>query len=238
VALDPAHQERGNVIHTLPALHALVLAAGASRRYGSPKQLALIDGVPMLRRVIDTAVSVLPPDAEGPRVTVVLGAHAPAIRAAIDLRDVREVDCADWDSGMAHSLRCGLAALARHGNEAGAERQSPDRPSPAAALVMLGDTPYITADDLRRLLDAWQATPDTPAAAEYDGTVGAPCILPRAVWPELEALTGDRGAGAWLRARGDNSAGITKISIRAAEIDVDRQEPSANVLTRQDPPSR
>jgi CTP:molybdopterin cytidylyltransferase MocA len=221
VALDPAHQERGNVIHTLPGLHALVLAAGASRRYGSPKQLALIDGVPMLRRVLDTAVSVLPPDAEGPRVTVVLGAHAPAIRAAIDLRDVREVDCADWDSGMAHSLRCGLAASARHGHEVGAERQSPDRPSPAAALVMLGDTPYITADDLRRLLDAWQATPDTPAAAEYDGTVGAPCILPRAVWHEVMTLGGDRGAGAWLRQRVVDGRPVSMTSIQGAARDID-----------------
>jgi CTP:molybdopterin cytidylyltransferase MocA len=221
VGLDPAHQERGKVIHTLPALHALVLAAGASRRYGSPKQLALIDGVPMLRRVLDTAVSVLPPDAEGPRVTVVLGAHAPAIRAAIDLRDVREVDCADWDSGMAHSLRCGLAALARHGHEAGAERQSPDRPSPAAALVMLGDTPYITADDLRHLIDAWHAAPDTPAAAEYDVTVGAPCILPRAVWPELAALEGDRGAGGWLAAQRSKTPAPTTVSIPLAAIDVD-----------------
>jgi CTP:molybdopterin cytidylyltransferase MocA len=219
--LDPAHQERGNVIHTLPGLHALVLAAGASRRYGSPKQLALIDGVPMLRRVLDTAVSVLPPDAEGPRVTVVLGAHAPAIRAAIDLRDVREVDCADWDSGMAHSLRCGLAALARHGHEAGAERRRPDRPSPAAALVMLGDTPYIAAGDLRRLIDAWRASPEVPTAAAYDGTIGAPCIMPRAAWQEMITLEGDQGAGAWLRTRQAKGILITSVSVVDAARDID-----------------
>jgi CTP:molybdopterin cytidylyltransferase MocA len=175
----------------------------------------------MLRRVLDTAVSVLPPDAEGPRVAVVLGAHAPAIRAAIDLRDVREVDCTDWDSGMAHSLRCGLAALARHGHEVGAERRRPDASSPAAALVMLGDTPFITATDLRHLIDAWHAAPDTPAAAEYDGTVGAPCILPRTVWPEVMTLGGDRGAGAWLRQRIANGRPVSMRSIQGAARDID-----------------
>jgi CTP:molybdopterin cytidylyltransferase MocA len=86
---------------------------------------------------------------------------------------------------------------------------------------MLGDTPYITADDLRRLLDAWQATPDTPAAAGYDGTVGAPCILPRAVWPEVMTLGGDRGAGAWLRARVVHGLPVSRTSIQGAARDID-----------------
>ena len=210
------------MIHTLPALHALVLAAGASRRYGSPKQLALIDGVPMLRRVIDTAVSVLPHDAEGPRVTVVLGAHASAIRAAIDLREVREVHCAEWNSGMAHSLRCGLATL---GSARADPTASTTAAAPAAALVMLGDTPYVTAPDLRRLIDAWQAAPDTPTAAEYDGTVGAPCILPHSVWPEVMTLEGDHGAGAWLRQRIALARPVSTSSIHGAARDIDHPSP-------------
>jgi CTP:molybdopterin cytidylyltransferase MocA len=122
---------------------------------------------------------------------------------------------------MAHSLRCGLAALACHGHEVGAERQRPAPSSPAAALVMLGDTPYITAADLQRLITTWQATPDTPAAAEYDGTVGAPCILPREVWPQLAALTGDRGAGAWLRERAVRALPISTTPIEGASRDID-----------------
>ena len=195
---------------TAPLPHGIILAAGAGRRYGGAKQLAPIDGVPMLQRVLDTlhaSLAAAAPDATAPSILVVLGAHASAVRAAIDFRDARVVECADWERGMAHSLRCGLAAL--------------EARAPSAALVMLGDTPYITAADLQRLITAWQAAPDTPAAAEYDGTVGAPCILPRAVWRELEALEGDRGAGAWLRARQASRGPLSTVEIGAAALDVD-----------------
>ena len=204
-------------------LHALVLAAGASRRYGSPKQLAPIDGVPMLQRVLETAQAALPPGASAEthgapasRITVVLGAHAEAVRAGVIERLAPPrpgvVACHDWERGMAHSLRCGLAALATAGTP-------PEGPS--AVLVMLGDTPYITADDLQRLIEAWRASPDIPAAAAYDGTIGAPCILPRAVWSEVMTLEGDQGAGAWLRTRQAKGIVITRVSVVDAARDID-----------------
>ena len=204
-----------------PRLVGLVLAAGASRRFGSPKQLALIDGVPMLQRVIETAQAALPPEESGgkprSRITVVLGAHAETVREGVieQLAPPRPnvVVCPDWERGMAHSLRCGLAAL-----QAPARDAIDEGTAPTAAMVMLGDTPYITADDLRRLIDAWSASAEIPAAAAYDGTVGAPCILPRTVWPEIMQVHGDRGAGAWLRTRGVQ---VTRVTIAGAAHDID-----------------
>jgi nicotine blue oxidoreductase len=194
-----------------------VLAAGASRRFGSPKQLAPIDGVPMLQRVLETAQAALPPipsdttDAPASRLSVVLGAHAEAVRAGVIERLAAPrpavVLCPDWELGMAYSLRCGLATLAASDAE--------------AALLLLGDTPYITADDLRRLVEAWRASPEVPAAAAYNGTIGAPCILPRAAWPELAALEGDRGAGAWLRAQHAKGSAISRVPIIDAARDID-----------------
>jgi molybdenum cofactor cytidylyltransferase len=73
---------------------AVVLAAGASTRFGSPKQAVLLE--PVLERVRASA--------SVDDVVVVLGAHDVAV-------DARTVHCADWEQGPGASLRCGLAAL-------------------------------------------------------------------------------------------------------------------------------
>lgn len=72
---------------------AVVLAAGASTRFGSPKQRILLE--PVLERVGASAVD---------DVVVVLGAHAVETT-------IRTVDCPEWKLGPGASLRCGLAAL-------------------------------------------------------------------------------------------------------------------------------
>jgi nicotine blue oxidoreductase len=161
-----------------PVVGGLVLAAGASRRFGSPKQLAELGGVPLLQHAVD---AMLGADAVGP-VVVVLGAHADAVERAVALHGARAVRCATWEEGMAASLRCGVAAL-------GAERCD-------WVLVTLGDQPRITAQVVAAVADAAVSSPRGTAAvrAAYAGVPGHPVALGRELLPRVAALRGDVGA--------------------------------------------
>ena len=84
----------------------LVLAAGAARRFGAPKQLADLDGVPLLEHALRTMTS-----APVGRVVVVLGAGADEVAAGVDLHGADPVVCGRWEEGQSASLACGLAEL-------------------------------------------------------------------------------------------------------------------------------
>jgi molybdenum cofactor cytidylyltransferase len=163
-----------------PRHAAVVLAAGRSRRFGSPKPLLIVDGEPLVRRAVHAAL------ATGPsRALVIVDVHATAIRTALeDLAGIEFVECGD--DRMAGSLRTGLLAL-------------DDRID--AALVVLTDQPGLTAAHLQRLVEAWRTRPTNAAASTYAGTRGVPAILPRSWFARLlGADAGDEGARALLRA--------------------------------------
>ncbi len=183
---------------------AVLLAAGASRRLGRPKQTVLIDGEPLVARMAGLALGT------DPRALVVsLGAHADAVRGALgDQGDDPRVHCvmaADWALGMGASLRVGLDAL-------------PDGCD--AALVLLCDQPAMNLLHLQRLLAAWRAHPEHASASAYAGVLGVPAVLPRAWWPALGSGA-DRGARDLLRARVAEVSAVT-----AAELARDLDTPA------------
>ena len=89
-----------------PTLHAIVLAAGASTRFGSPKQLVRIEGRPMLHAVVSRAVEVA-----GHSVTVVLGAHAPELTPLLRHTPASVIVNRDWQEGMGSSIRTGMSQV-------------------------------------------------------------------------------------------------------------------------------
>ncbi|MBA2388901.1 MAG: nucleotidyltransferase family protein [Geodermatophilaceae bacterium] len=159
----------------------LLLAAGAGRRFGSPKALATLpDGTGFLQR----AVAALCEGGCEP-VVVVLGAQADQARELADGAEV--VVNADWAAGMGSSLGAGLAAL-------------PDTVD--AAVVLLVDTPGIGSEAVARLSS--YAAQDVLAVATYHGRRGHPVLLGRLHWPEVIRLAvGDAGARAFLRTHAD-----------------------------------
>lgn len=160
----------------------LLLAAGAGRRFGGPKALAVVDGEPLVVRALRVLA-----DAGCSPVRVVLGASAAEVRAL--LPDPAAAVVADeWESGMGASLRAGLTAVTATGAD--------------AVVVHLVDLPGVGADVVRRVADG--AGPGTVARAAYDGVPGHPVVLGRRWWPDVAAgASGDKGARDWLKGRSD-----------------------------------
>lgn len=152
----------------------MILAAGGSRRLGTPKQLLQdASGETLIVRAARTALaSVCRP------VVVVLGAAEDAIRPALDGLPVTVAVNPDWETGMAGSLQAGLAALGEVD----------------AALVMLCDQPGVTPALLNLLADTYQTTGHALVACEYGGAVGVPALFAYPLFPELLALRGEQGA--------------------------------------------
>jgi molybdenum cofactor cytidylyltransferase len=154
---------------------ALVLAAGSSRRMaGENKLLAPVGGVPMLRRAANAALA-----SRCAGVVVVTGFAADAVRDALAGLDLEFVHNPAHESGMASSLRAGLAALAAETD---------------AAVVVLGDMPGIDAGHIDRLIAAFDPQQPKIVVPIKDGRRGNPILWPRAYFAEMQQVQGDVGA--------------------------------------------
>jgi molybdenum cofactor cytidylyltransferase len=137
---------------------------------------------------------------------VVLGANAATIAPAlVGLTSVAIVINPDWKRGVASSLVAGLSAFLAD--------EACD-----AVLVTLADQPLVDGTALRRLVTAFDDEHRIVAAA-YDDTIGVPAVFGREHLDDLMRLTGDRGAGSWLRARQNE---VTRVPLYSAAFDIDR----------------
>lgn len=155
----------------------LLLAAGAGRRFGTPKALVSHNGSLFVESAARTLVQAgLEP------VVVVLGAAADEVRASARLDGVTLVDNPDWASGMGSSLRVGLRAVG----------------AADAVVVLPVDTPGVTVEAVMRLAEL--SEPDVLARATYDGEPGHPVIIGRGHFAGVMAsAAGDQGAREYLR---------------------------------------
>ncbi|SER65122.1 nicotine blue oxidoreductase [Lentzea xinjiangensis] len=177
----------------------LLLAAGAGRRFGTPKALVSLNG----ELFADSAAALLKAAGCDP-VVVVLGARAGEVRAKARLDGVRVVDNPDWETGMGSSLRTGLRAVG----------------IVDAVVVLPVDTPGVTVAALRRVMAL--AEPKALARAVYDGVVGHPVLIGSDHFPGVVAsAAGDQGARDYLRA---NTVRHVDCADVADGADVDRPE--------------
>lgn len=171
-----------------------ILAAGDSSRLGQPKQLVVFSGKTLLRRATETAFGVKMPGWETP-VGVVLGANATACQATLEGLTVAVLQNPDWPEGMASSVR--------RATQWAAEQRAD------ALLLLLCDQPFVTADLLVKILDAFAESGQPLVASDYGGGVrGVPVLVGSRFFDELSALRGDRGAQVVLRRHADTVATV------------------------------
>ena len=183
-------------------LAVVILAAGTSSRFGAPKQLAEVNGRPMLVSAL-AAAAALP----GP-IYVVTGAYAAEVQALLgNLPVVLRQQLGDrlhvihnpsWQTGQSSSLHASVRSLP-------AQVQ--------AAIWMPVDQPYLDPLLLGQLAAAWRRGADL-AAPEVNGELrGAPALFDRSYWPELQGVSGDGGGRSVLRR---HRAAV--LAIRASEL--------------------
>jgi molybdenum cofactor cytidylyltransferase len=191
---------------------AIVLAAGASSRFGSNKLLAPLDGRPVLQHVLDAVAAAGLED-----VVVVLGEARKAADAAIAWREERRVANPRPQDGLSSSLRVGLDAAA-------------EDPAVEAALVVLGDQPKVRADVLRSVLAAAAGSPAPFVRARYPADDAPnPVLVRRAAWAGVAGLAGDRGLGPFLAGHPEL---VLAVQADGANPDIDTPDDLAALETR------
>ncbi|MDE2497660.1 MAG: nucleotidyltransferase family protein, partial [Xanthomonadaceae bacterium] len=158
----------------------MLLAAGAGERYGGIKQLAPIDGEPMLRRVARSLLGV------GGPVIVVTGAHTAEVETALTGLPVPIERHAGWAEGMGSSLAAGI------------RRVITDFPDATGALLCLADQPLLDKASLQRMLARHCEAADAILATTQRGVDGPPVLFPRDCFGTLANWSGTHGARALL----------------------------------------
>lgn len=183
----------------------VLLAAGASNRFGRPKQLIPFKGHSLLRHLAEVALA-----SNAASVHIVLGAYAEFLKHQLHGLKVRTVVNPDWNSGISSSVRTGVKDLSR---------------SVKAVLLVLCDQPYVTSLLLNGMMETFEKTKKLIIASEYENSLGVPALFDRKLFGELETLSGDRGARqVIMRHRNE----VASIPFPEGSIDIDTPQDLPN----------
>ncbi|MCW5875770.1 MAG: nucleotidyltransferase family protein [Anaerolineales bacterium] len=154
----------------------ILLAAGESKRLGQPKQLLDWKGRPFVRQVAETALA-----SKLGSLTVVTGAMAAEVAAALDGLPLNIVHNPDWAAGQSTSVRAGLAAVP---------------PEATAALFMVTDQPQLSVALIDTLCAEHAASGAPIVAPLVDGQRSNPVLFDRSTFAHFAELQGDVGGRA------------------------------------------
>jgi molybdenum cofactor cytidylyltransferase len=194
---------------------AIILAAGRSTRFagdqpGMTKLVAELNGKPLVRHVAEAAFA-----SKAQPVIVVTGHADDQVREALAGLPLIFVHNKDFGTGLASSLRTGIAAIPQ---------------TASGAIVLLGDMPLITAHLIDQLTAGFKANPVADVIVPVtQGRRGNPVLLARALFPAVTQLTGDEGARRLLKEPGAN---VVEMAFEGAAAAVDIDTPEALEILR------
>jgi molybdenum cofactor cytidylyltransferase len=189
---------------------AIILAAGASSRMGTPKQLLPYAGSTLLSHTCLETFAVF-----GEQTFVILGANSASIAGTLPDITPRLIVNENWESGMASSVTTGLnAALSVY-------------PALDGVVFLTGDQPYIQSSHLRKLREVFEQGKAGIVASSYADIAGVPAIFHKRIFPELLSLTADTGARYIIQ---QHQKDFVTVPFPKGEIDIDTPEQYQQLL--------
>lgn len=184
-------------------ISGVVLAAGEARRFGSTKQLAILDGRPLVIHAVDALRK-----GGADEIVVVTGHDADAVERVLPA-DVRAVRNPRYRDGQSSSLGAALHELADDSE---------------AAVILLADQPGVAADAVRALIEGFRRTRQAIVRVVYDDGPG-PALLSREVYAEAGHLHGDTGARVLMASHPEWVAEVRVAGPAPRDVDVPEDLP-------------
>jgi molybdenum cofactor cytidylyltransferase len=190
--------------HSIKNCGILIVAAGQSKRLGSPKQLLMYEGKTLINRLIDIVKETV----DFPML-LVLGAHAEKIKAQLTKPSIAILLNESWAEGMGNSISSGLQALLQK------------NPAIDGVMILVCDQPFLKRHQILSLLALQEKSGMPMAACYYAGVMGTPALFHTCTFPELLALKGDRGAKNIIN---HNIQEVAKLQFEQGLVDIDTEE--------------
>lgn len=189
----------------------IILAAGASSRMGMPKQLLMIEGKTLIKRVSDLAMNT-----SCHPIVVVLGANRNDIRSELDKMPITIIDNPKWEDGVSSSIKMGLV---------GAYMTQKDID---AVIFLTVDMPFVSVSLINKMLiEANQNLDSQVVACNYEKQSGIPVLFKRSLFNDLLELKGDEGAKKIVKQNKDKS---TFIDFPEGKFDLDTMDEYWNYI--------
>jgi molybdenum cofactor cytidylyltransferase len=186
----------------------VILAAGASRRMGSAKQLLTFRGKTLIRHAAEIAI------ASGFTTILVTGSGDELVKKQMKRLEVSIVKNEQWEEGIASSIRCGVNFVRENIEKAD------------GIIFMVCDQPFAGHELLINLIEKQKESAAPLVASNYAGINGVPALFHKSLFNSLLKLKGDSGARKLLQ---EYAGKVAIVPFPLGEIDIDTRKDYDNL---------